>query len=143
MTQPRKQLISTADTPYYHCVSRSVRRAFLCGTDTVTGQSYEHRRQWLEDRIHLLSAIFAIDICAYSVMINHYHLVVKLNASDEWSDQMVLDRWLILYKGPLLVQRYYKGETLSKVEQEAVSQIINVWRQRLQNLSWFIPIGHK
>ncbi|NHO67312.1 transposase [Aestuariicella hydrocarbonica] len=138
MTQPRQQLISPADTPYYHCVSRCVRRAFLCGSDKVTGQSYEHRRQWLEHRIHLLSSIFAIDICAYAVMSNHYHLVVKLNDSGEWTDHMVLDRWLTLYKGPLLIQRYYNGEALSKVEKEAVSQIINVWRQRLQSLSWFM-----
>mgnify|MGYP001362502162 CR=1 FL=1 len=50
MPKPRKQQVSVEATPYYHCVSRCVRQAFLCGTDSVSGQSYEHRRGWLEER---------------------------------------------------------------------------------------------
>ena len=55
MTRPRKVLISLADTPYYHITLRCVRRAFLCGIDHYSGQNYEHRRQWVVDRIRLLS----------------------------------------------------------------------------------------
>ena len=47
MPKPRSQQISLSDTPYYHCVTRCVRRAFLCGEDKVSGQSYEHRRGWI------------------------------------------------------------------------------------------------
>ncbi|WP_442866193.1 hypothetical protein [Aeromonas sp. QDB30] len=45
MTIARSRQISLQDTPYYHVVSRCVRRAFLCGEDAHSGQSYEHRRQ--------------------------------------------------------------------------------------------------
>ena len=57
MPQAGNAQISLSDTPYYHCVSRCVCRAFLCGEDKLTGQNYEHRRQRVEDRIHFLSDI--------------------------------------------------------------------------------------
>jgi hypothetical protein len=59
MTRPRKELISISDTPYYHIVSRCVRRAFLCGFDNTSQRDYEHRRQWIENRIRLLSSLVA------------------------------------------------------------------------------------
>jgi REP element-mobilizing transposase RayT len=140
MTRPRKDLISLTDTPYYHIVSRCVRRTFLCGFDQHTQQDYEHRRQWIEDRIRLLSSLFTIDICAYAVLSNHYHIVVKLDPqqSVEWSHQDIITRWTSLYKGPLLIQRQQQGASLSPAEQQTVSDIIDVWRHRLTDLSWFM-----
>lgn len=140
MTQPRKNLVSIADTPYYHIVSRCVRRSFLCGVDNASGKSYEHRRQWIVDRIRLLSSLFAVDICSYVVMSNHYHLVVKLDPDQitQLNDYEVMERWLSLFKGPLLVQRFAAGIALSKPERDTVSDIIAVWRSRLADLSWFM-----
>jgi REP element-mobilizing transposase RayT len=133
-------LILLADTPYYHITSRCVRRAYLCGVDHYSGQSYEHRRQWVVDRIRLLSSLFAIDICAYAVMSNHYHLVLKLcpEQLEGLSEDDIMDRWCALFKGPLLVQRYRGGEALLPFERSTVSDITNVWRSKLASISWFM-----
>ncbi|HKJ53684.1 MAG TPA: hypothetical protein VKB27_19495 [Gammaproteobacteria bacterium] len=140
MTRPRKALVSLDTTPYYHVASRCVRRAFLCGKDPYSGRDYEHRRQWVVDRIRLLSSLFAIDICAYAVMSNHYHLVVKLcpDQLDELSDDDIVERWCALFKGPLLVQRHRAGEPLSQAELTTLADIVRVWRRKLASLSWFM-----
>ena len=150
MTRPRKALISLEDTPYYHITSRCVRRAFLCGVDHYSGQNYEHRRQWVVDRIRLLSSLFAIDVCAYAVMNNHYHLVLKIcpEQIEAISDNDVMDRWCALFKGPLLIQRYRDGEDLKSFECDTVSDIVRVWRSKLASISWFMrclnqPIAHQ
>jgi len=140
MPRARKHLVCLSETPYYHVTSRCVRRAFLCGVDHYSGRSYEHRRSWIEDRIRVLASLFCIDICAYAVMSNHYHLVVRLSedGTDHWSDDEVLSRWTALFRGPLLVQRYRAGASLSRAEAETVASIAAVYRARLRSLSWFM-----
>ena len=140
MTLPRKSLVCVDDTPFYHVTSRCVRRSFLCGVDHATGKDYSHRRLFIEQRIYLLSSLFAIDIAAYAVMTNHIHLVIKLSPEvvDDWSDREVLLRWTSLFKGPLLVQQYLKGVALPALELLALSEIIIVYRQRLADLGWFM-----
>jgi len=112
MPKPRYSQISLEATPYYHCVSRCVRRAFLCGADSFTGESYEHRRQWVEDKLLFLSSIFSLDICAYAVMSNHYHLVLHIDkeAAESWSMDEVIDRWHQLFSGTFLSQQYVKKQ---------------------------------
>jgi hypothetical protein len=69
MSRPRQTIISLDDTPYYHCCSRVVRKAFLCGVDNSTGENFEHRRKWVDSRILEFATIFAIDICAYAFLL--------------------------------------------------------------------------
>ena len=71
-------------------------------------------------------------------MSNHYHIVLKLNSSEAWSDEQVIDRWLCLFRGPILVQRAQQGVELSHAERQTVADVAAVWRRRLQDLSWFM-----
>jgi len=140
MPEPRYRQVSTEDTPYYHCVSRCVRCAFLCGKDSSTGFDFEHRRQWIVDRIKLLCSVFAIDLCAYAVMSNHYHVVIRIDAERvaSWSEEEVAHRWMQIFSGPLLMQRYSSNADLTGMELECVKQLLATWRQRLGDISWFM-----
>jgi len=140
MPKPRKAQVSLEATPYYHCVSRCVRRAFLCGKDDHSGQSYEHRRQWIEERMRLLAETFALDICAYAVMSNHYHVVLHVDSerADAWNDTEVIRRWHQLFSGHLLTQRFLAGESLLKAEQHIVTELATLWRARLLDISWYM-----
>ncbi|MGL6159893.1 transposase [Microbulbifer sp.] len=140
MGLPRKSLVSLKATPYYHCVSRCVRRAFLCGRDERTGQCFEHRRQWIEDRLLELARVFALDVCAYAVMSNHYHVVLHVNAAQAagWELHEVVERWHQLCKGSLLSQRFARNEILDAAELTQLAEVAEVWRARLTDISWFM-----
>ena len=144
MTRPRSSLVSVSDTPWYHVVSRCVRRAFLCGSDAHSGQSFEHRRGWIVERVKQLSGVFAIDVAAYAVMSNHYHLVVRVGAerAQSWSREEVLRRWTQLFDGPLAVQQVLqgKGDALDTATQRAIDEWAEKYRARLSDLSWFMRV---
>lgn len=140
MTLPRRCQVSLSATPYYHCVARCVRRAYLCGQDRYTGRDFKHRRHWLLGRIREQSAVFAIDVCAYAIMSNHYHLVFRVDERQALglSDDEVIERWTRLHRGPLLVQRWQKGDALTAAQRRTVADIAAVWRTRLSDLSWYM-----
>ena len=81
-----------------HVTTRCVRRAFLCGEDPLTGTSYEHRRQWIRERLEFLASVFAIDCLTFAVMSNHMHLILRSRPDmvRSWSDQEIAERWLRL-----------------------------------------------
>ncbi|NVJ50512.1 MAG: transposase [Gammaproteobacteria bacterium] len=139
MTQARKRLIDLSSTPYYHCIARCVRRAFLCGECHLTGNSYEHRKQWVADRLTTLSRIFAIDIAAYAVMSNHYHLVLRVDEDKalNWSDTNVIRRWGSLFSIPPIIRMSQQKDASPAVIHKA-QELIQTWRSRLMSISWFM-----
>ncbi len=106
-----------------------------------TNQDYSHRKAWLVERLQYLAAVFAIEVCAYAVMDNHYHVILRLipGLVASWSDLEVARRWLMLFPG----HRALGGAAALPAEEEirALTQCperIAQLRQRLCSLSWFM-----
>jgi len=106
----------------------------------VTGYNFEHRRAWLERRLSMLAGIFAIDLCAYAVMSNHYHVVLRLNIETlaGWTDEEVIERWRHLYRLP---------DGFESTDPWTVTRLAALWRERLGSISWFMrcvnePLAH-
>ena len=139
MTYARKNLVSLSDTPYYHVVARCVRRAWLWGVDEYAARDYSHRKEWVLERLGQLARLFTIEVCAYAVMSNHYHLVLYIDQgrAQRLSLEEVAQRWLQLFSAPPLLERYLAGQA-SAEERTAAETILRQWRARLCDLSWFM-----
>jgi REP element-mobilizing transposase RayT len=139
MTCARKSLVCLNETPYYHVIGRCVRRAWLWGYDEYAGKDYSHRKEWVLERLSHLSSIFAVEICAYAIMSNHYHLVVHVDQQHActWSRHEVIERWTALFSKPTLVDRWQQG-LCSDAEREVAEDVIERWRRRLCDVSWYM-----
>ena len=139
MTYPRKTLICLQDTPYYHVIARCVRRAWLWGFDEYAGRDYSHRKTWVLERLADQSSVFAIEICAFAILSNHYHLVVHVDSrrARAWSRTEVVARWTRLFSRPTLIQRW-EDNVCGEAEREAAEAMIERWRARLMDVSWYM-----
>jgi len=141
MGLPRSLYVNDSEVGVYHCFTRCVRRAFLCGTDPATQRDYSHRKLWIVERLRFLAGIFAIEVCAYAIMENHYHNVLRTRPDivQIWSDREVAMRWLTLFPN------YYRNNDLAEAptEQQISALAENAvriaeLRKRLSSISWFM-----
>jgi hypothetical protein len=137
MTQPRAHIAPHRSPGAFHCVQRCVRRAFLCGVDDYSGQSFEHRRGWIEQRIRLVAECFTVAVDAYAVMSNHLHLVLRIDPGEalRWTDEEVAARWIRLFPP--------REDSGAAIEAKCVRLLadpgrIETLRERLGNLSWLM-----
>ena len=140
MTYPRHQIVDPASGGFFHCVSRCVRRAFLCGEDAYSGRSYEHRKTWVEERLLALADCFAVGLYAYAVMSNHVHVVLYVDpqAASDWSGEEVAERWVRLF--PVCVDES-SDERLCQENAQRLQcdpERMMELRRRLGDLSWFM-----
>ncbi len=139
----RSKQIILSQTSYYHCMSRCVRRAFLCGYDKLTGSNFEHRREWFEKRLKKLSAAFSIDVCAYAIMHNHNHLVLYVDTerAKTWSNIEVIRRWHSVHPNKTITAMYIDPKqraAMSPIQLSTVQKIASIYRERLTNISYFM-----
>jgi REP element-mobilizing transposase RayT len=137
MTQARRELKDASQAQFFHCVSRCVRRSWLCGFDRYLNKNFEHRKPWVKKRILELGDIFACGIYSFSVMSNHVHLVLHMHpaTANAWSPDEVAARWVKLFptKTPELNEQ--KAAAILKSP-----ELIQEYRTRLTDLSWFMKL---
>lgn len=139
--QARGEVVDPTQSQIFHCMQRCVRRAFLCGSDPLTGRSFDHRRQWIRDRLEFLASVFGFDCLTYTVMNNHLHLILRSRPDviASWSDQEVARRWLRLYP-----RRRNADGSPAEPTQAEIDMIVNdpkvlsERRRRLSDLSWWM-----
>lgn len=92
------------------------------------------------ERLAQLIEVFAIDLCAYALMSNHYHLVLRIDTPtlEALTDYEVALRWTKLFRGHVLVQRYLSGAAMDGAEKAAASAMLQEYRERLGDISWFM-----
>jgi hypothetical protein len=139
--QARGEYLNPNEVQIVHAVQRCVRRAFLCGRDAFTGQSFEHRRAWIRQRLEFLSGVFAIDCLTYTILSNHLHVVLRSRPDvvREWSDRDVALRWLRLFP-----QRREKNGQPAEPDEHEIQMItgdtdrVTELRSRLSDMSWWM-----
>ena len=140
MTTARSLLVDSESPGFYHCISRCVRRAWLCGIDPYDGKSYEHRREWVERRLLELADIFCVGIYAYAVMSNHVHVVLRIDsgAAAMWSPEDVASRWVRLF--PATIDGEVDSIACQTKEPNLLgnAERLKTCRQRLGSLAWFM-----
>ena len=137
----RREVLADGEVQVVHCVNRCVRRGFLCGTDELTGKDYEHRRQWIRNRLEFLAGVFAMDVLGFSVMSNHLHVILR-NRPDvvkTWSDEEVARRWWNLFPS----RRNQDGSPAEPAETDlkslmADAKVLAELRARISSVSWFM-----
>jgi hypothetical protein len=61
----------------------------------VTGKTYDHRKQWIEDELQKLAGAMGIDLLGFSILSNHFHLILRSRPDVValWDDTEVARRW--------------------------------------------------
>jgi REP element-mobilizing transposase RayT len=137
----RYEVMDPAEVQVLHCVQRCVRRAFLCGDDPLSGQSFEHRREWIRQRLEFLASVFGVDCLTYTVLSNHLHVVLRSRPDvvASWSDEEVAVRWLRLFP-----RRRDKDGSPAEPQKPEIDMIVNdpevlaERRRRLSDVSWWM-----
>ena len=137
----RREMLAEGDVQVVHCINRCVRRGFLCGDDPVTGKNYDHRRQWIRNRLEFLAGVFGIELLGFSVMSNHFHCVLRTRPDvvEEWSDQEVARRWWRLFPQ----RRNEDGSPADPTDSDLQAihgdeKVLAERRLRLSSVSWFM-----
>lgn len=137
----RRDILADGEIQVVHCINRCVRRAYLCGQDPLTGADYEHRREFIRQRMEFLAGIMGVEILGYAVMSNHFHCVLRSrhDVVGTWSNDEIAQKWWMLCPA-----RKKKDGSPAEPTEFELNSIRNdkaglkEKRVRLSSISWFM-----
>ncbi|MEZ6153898.1 MAG: hypothetical protein R3C09_27700 [Pirellulaceae bacterium] len=144
MARPnRSEVFSPDETSIVHVISRVVRRCFLLGDDPLTGKNYDHRKEWIEILLQHHAMFFGIDLLCFSLLSNHFHLVLKSQPEivRTWNNREVARRWLMLCP-----KRKLRDGSPAEPKETEINSIVNdavklkQLRSRLSDISWWMRL---
>ena len=133
----RSEIVREGEIGIYHTWSRCVQRAFLCGSDPVTGIDFDYRRVWIKSLLQYQASVFAVEVGNYNILSNHQHLIARTrpDIAAQWSDEEVAWRWKLAW--PSWVDgQWATDEELNELL--AQPERIPDLRANLASLSWFM-----
>lgn len=139
--QNRREIFDPDKVSVMHCINRAVRRAMLCGIDKFSGKSYEHRRDWVKERLIYLAQYYGIDVLGYAVMGNHLHVILRNRPDvvETWSDQEVATRiWYLFPKRKDTDKNACEPTEYELNMLQASKKLIAQYRSRLSDISWLM-----
>jgi len=131
---PRLRRIKvTGEDAYYHIISRTVGRQYYLG---------EVEKEKLFNLIRLFSKLYLVKVIGYCIMDNHFHLLVKSESADKYSDEEILTRLSEFYNRDSWIYKdkvtYYR-QKLSDISEyvKAIKQSFSQWYNRSNNRSGY------
>lgn len=139
----RSEVFDPREVAIAHVIQRCVRRCFLMGNDPDSGRNFDHRKRWLEDRLRRFAAYFGIDLLCFSILSNHFHLVLRSRPDvvDTWDDLEVARRWLMIC--PLHKDQEGNPRRPTEAELNTISndpERLKTIRRRLSGISWWMRL---
>lgn len=52
----------------YHCTQRGVRGRFSAERIPLFGQCFDHRKEWVEQKLEFIAGQFAIDVLGFAIL---------------------------------------------------------------------------
>lgn len=104
------RIIVKGDSAIYHVISRTALPGFVIG---------EAEKEELLKIIKHLSSIYFVEVLGFSLMGTHFHLLVKVNTGDQYSDDDIRERFF----------KYYGKKTIRKITDGQIPFFRNKWEK--------------
>jgi putative transposase len=129
MARIRRLRVSGEDA-FYHIISRTVGQDFLL---------HDREKQKLFDIIKRYSSLFFVKVIGYAIMSNHFHLLVRMDTGEDYSDETVHKRLKVFYGHDYAELRFSNLEPV----REKLGNLSEYVKGIKQTFSWWYNRIHK